>query len=127
MVRVVAAILRRQERVLVARRSSDQSLGGFWEFPGGKIEADETPQACLRRELLEELAIDVEVGRFVASSSHTQANGSIELVAYEARVLSGEWRLTVHDRLEWVVPQRLLDYRLAPADVAIARCLASSC
>jgi len=123
MICVVAAILRRGQSVLIARRAAGQKFGGFWEFPGGKIEEGETPEACLQRELREELALDVRVGEFVARSVHAHPSGSIELVAYEAHVLAGDWQLSVHDQLEWVVAERLLDFPLAPADVDIARCL----
>ena len=67
---VTAAIILRDDRVLLARRSSGQKLAGFWEFPGGKVEAGETPESCLARELEEELGIGVHVGRKFAESLH---------------------------------------------------------
>ena len=65
---VTAAIIRKNGKVLIARRARGQHLEGLWEFPGGKIENGETPEACLKRELFEEFGIDVRIGRFIAES-----------------------------------------------------------
>ena len=99
---VTAAIIRRDDRVLLARRSSGQKLAGFWEFPGGKFEAGETPESCLARELEEELGIGVHVGRKFAESLHQYDHGNFRIVAFIADWIAGELRARVHDRVEWV-------------------------
>jgi len=122
-VRVTAAIIRQNGRILLARRRKDSSLGGLWEFPGGKIEEGETAEECLARELKEEFEIECRVGRFVGSSSHDYPSLSIELLAYEVPEFVGDLRLQDHDEVSWVRPQDLLSLDLAPADVPIAQTL----
>lgn len=107
-------------RVLITRRGPGEKLPGFWEFPGGKAEPDETIDECLRRELLEELGLEVAVGSLVAESIYTYDHGAFRLIAMEATILGGEMNLTVHDQAEWVLPCALEHYSLAPADIPIA-------
>ena len=66
--RVSAAVVEEGGRVLITRRNPNDSLGGYWEFPGGKIEGKETPQECLQREILEELGVESEAGRILCKS-----------------------------------------------------------
>lgn len=120
--RVTAAVLRRDGRVLVCRRTRPDYLAGKWEFPGGKVEAGESVEACLARELEEELGIQGQVGRHVATHVHHYEALSLELIAHEVTWTSGELRLMAeHDAAEWVAPEALLSMDLAPADVPIAR------
>lgn len=118
---VAAAILCEAGRVLVAQRADTRGpLAGKWEFPGGKLEPGETPQACLARELREELGIDVAVGALFGESVHVDEQGAFRLIAYRVRWLSGTLTLRVHAQIAWVTPDeaRLLD--LLPADVPLA-------
>jgi mutator protein MutT len=124
--RVTAAILRRDGLVLLARRPPGGRLAGYWEFPGGKIEPGETPEACLARELSEELGIEVAVGAFLAGHVHEEDGGAIELLAYEVEHLAGELQAHEHDAIAWVAPEELLSWHLAPADVPIARRVAGA-
>lgn len=78
-IRVVGAIVERNGAVFAARRNAERSAGGLWEFPGGKIETGETPVAALRRELQEELGVDVAVGPFVDRSLSDFGTARIEL------------------------------------------------
>lgn len=111
--------------MLLARRKTGQMLTGYWEFPGGKMEPGETLQSCLAREILEELEVVVEVGEIVASCQHSYGQGFFTLVALEAKVTGGTMTLTVHDEMAWSPVSQLLDYRLAPAGIPIARALQS--
>ncbi len=120
-VRVTAAIIRQEGRVLLARRKKGSSLGGLWEFPGGKIEDGETPEECLARELKEEFEIECRVGGLVGSNDHDYATLSIELLAYEVEHLDGEFKLSSHDEIKWFEPKQILACDLAPADIPIAR------
>lgn len=125
--RVTAALIADAEgRILVARRAPGRHLEGLWEFPGGKIEPGEAPEACLARELTEELGITCTIGRFRASCVHAYERVTIELLAYDAVWVAGEMTLKDHDAIQWAPPSRLLEIELAPADVPIARALYDS-
>jgi 8-oxo-dGTP diphosphatase len=95
----------------------------MWEFPGGKLEPGETPEDCLRRELREELAIEVSVGPLIAESRFDYASGSIHLLVYQAFWLKGQLMLSVHDAYAWVSEQQLGDYQYPPADLPIINTL----
>jgi 8-oxo-dGTP diphosphatase len=110
--------------VLLMRRAPSEPLGGYWEFPGGKLEPGESEQDCLARELHEELGVTAEVGDFVAESLYTYDKGAIRLVAYRCDIGEQELRMTAHDKADWVQPPGLTGYDLLPADVPIAEKLA---
>ena len=118
--KVTCAIIRKETAVLLTRRGKGESLAGYWEFPGGKIEEDETPQRCLERELMEELQINSSAGRILIKNLYTYAHGTIELIAIETKINNYEFKLSVHDAVEWVDVNKLLNYQLAPADIPIA-------
>ena len=122
---VTAAIIRNDQGILLTRRAPGERHAGFWEFPGGKVEVGESFADCLKRELLEELGVRSEVGGILCSSEFNYDYGSIKLIALEARLAPGDFRLTSHDRIEWVEPSRLLQYQLLPADIPIAEFIMS--
>lgn len=123
---VTAAIMTDGQRVLIAKRRADNASAGRWEFPGGKIEERESPEQCLAREMKEEFGIEVEVGNFFGESLYDYENGSIRLVAYWARWISGELSLNVHEAVKWVQPGELEVYDFLPADVPLAEKLATT-
>lgn len=123
MKKVTAAIITRDDRVLIARRKAG-AQAGKWEFPGGKIEEGETPEQCLQRELREELQIEATIGSFFGESEYEYENGAIRLMAYLARWDKGEMQPTVHTEFRWVPPRELEKYDLAPADIPLAQKLA---
>lgn len=116
---VTAAILLREDSLLIAQRGDKDPLTGKWELPGGKIEAGETPQDCLKREIKEELAVDIEVLDFFAESVYRYPQGTIKLMAYYCRWLSGKYQLKVHRQIRWVKPWELDGYDFAPADIPL--------
>lgn len=110
-------------QLLIAQRPPEGLLGGLWEFPGGKQEAGESLPDCLRRELREELAIEVEVGSLFAVVRHGFTHFRITLHAFTCRYLGGEpQRLGVHD-FAWVLPDELRRYSFGKADREIIRAL----
>ena len=117
---VTAAIIRKSGSVLLARRSVWESLAGFWEFPGGKVEDGETPEKCLARELEEELGIQARIGPKCTESLHQYDHGNFRIVAHVAEWVAGDLRPRVHDRVEWVKISDLGEYKLLPADGPIA-------
>lgn len=121
---VTAGVIRNDAgEILLVRRGPSESLSGYWEFPGGKVEFNESEEACLRRELKEELSIEVDIGRFIAESHYVYDHGEFLLKAFEVQVVGGDLSLLVHDKLAWVEPSKLETYRLAPADIPIAQLL----
>lgn len=120
---VTAAIIEKDGKILIAQRKAGDALAGKWEFPGGKIDPGETPQQCLRRELMEEFGVDTEIGAFVCSSKFEYKHLPIELLVYRARHLSGEFQLHDHAALAWVAPAELLNYDLSSADIPVVAAL----
>ena len=120
---VAAAIIVSRGKVLLARRKQGDSHQGYWEFPGGAPERGETIQECLERELREELGVAATIGEIIAESESRSGRGSFRLVALRAHVEKDEFTLTAHDMVEWVTPGELDRYRLAPADIPIAKTL----
>jgi 8-oxo-dGTP diphosphatase len=121
MKKVTAAIIYNDQLVLIARRKKGEFLSGFWEFPGGKMRDNETPQSCLERELKEELGISAKAHKIIAVSEHQYAHGCFQIIALQTDILGGNIKLTVHDKTEWVSIKQLEEYKLAPADVIIAK------
>jgi len=113
---VVAAILIKDNKILIAQRGHDDPLAGLWEFPGGKVEAGESPQQSLVREMREEFCIEVEVVEFFASSLFTYEKGTIRLLAYFCCWAGGELWPQVHSDHAWVRSSQLADFTFAPAD-----------
>ena len=124
MKQVAAAIIFNKGKILVTRRAPGEKLAGYWEFPGGKLEGNETPQECIVRELREELGLHAAAGDVIASSVYEYTGGAIELIAVECAVQNYEIGLTVHDDYEYIQPEALIDIRLAPADIDIAKKIA---
>ena len=108
-------------RVLIGRRPAGKALAGLWEFPGGKIEPGETPEACLIRELDEELGIAVAhacLAPFVFAS-HAYDGHHLLMPLYLCRRWEGFPTARAHVALAWVKPERLGDYTMPPADTPL--------
>lgn len=116
---VTAAIIEHQGKILCARKAVGKPLAGYWEFPGGKIEANETPEQCLARELTEELGIYCKVKTHYFTSEYDQGERIIELAAYCCEWKSGQIQLTDHDKIVWLEAAHLKQLNWAPADIPI--------
>ncbi|HWR09980.1 8-oxo-dGTP diphosphatase MutT [Sporomusa sp.] len=119
MIEVTAALIRRGNRILIARRPANDHLAGLWEFPGGKIEPGEAPEECLRREILEELSIEIKVGRYFTESTYKYPQKSVHLLAFWAELTGGEVQALFHDEVKWVTFAELSNLNFAPADIPI--------
>ena len=114
--RVTAAVIENDGKVLIAKRKKGWRFAGKWEFPGGKIEPNETPEECLRRELREELDIETKIGDFFCSSTYAYPHATVQLLVYRAFHVSGEYTLHDHQEIRWVLPEDLLQYDFPEAD-----------
>ena len=113
---VTAAVWEEEGRIFIARRKAGKNLSGKWEFPGGKIEPGETPQEALKREIMEELSMTIEVGELLCRVFFQEGPIDLELLAYRVRRVSGEPVLSEHDMMRWVSPGELGSFDLAESD-----------
>lgn len=124
-IKVVCGIIWKEDKVFIARRKPEKSLGDYWEFPGGKIEEGENPKQALIRELKEELGMEVTVKEYFGTNTHQYEKLIIELIAYECDFVSASFQLTDHDDWKFIESSALSDEKLAPADAPFANKLVS--
>jgi 8-oxo-dGTP diphosphatase len=115
---VLAAVIARDGRYLLSRRLKGTHLAGLWEFPGGKCEPDETHEACLARELREELDVDARIGPEIIVIDHTYPERTVRL-HFRRCEISGEPRPMLGQELRWVTPADLRTIELPEADKAL--------
>ena len=119
-INVVAAVIRDEEgRILITQRNLKKAQGGLWEFPGGKIEPEETKEHAIVREIKEELDVDIEYKDYLAEKVFEYPEKTINLIALECKKINGEIRLLEHEAYAWVDEKELNDYEFAPADLFI--------
>lgn len=119
----VAVIKNRQGKILIDRRKTGGDMGGLWEFPGGKIEAGETIEECIQREVREELAIEIVVRDCLMTIDHTYANFSVTLFVHDCQYLSGEPQPIECDEIHWVSPSEMNNYHFPKANTKIINTL----
>jgi len=123
---VVAALILREDRVLVCQRRPDQPMALKWEFPGGKIEAGESPEQALKRELEEELGIDATIGERIIQLRHTyRSGGAVDLQFFAVRNFAGELTNRIFHDLRWCQLKDLPSYDFLAADRSLIRDLAA--
>ncbi len=121
---VTAAVIERDGKVLVARRKPELVAGGLWEFPGGKLEAGETPERGLARELAEELGVPARVGEHLCTVPFSGEIASFELVVFRTELLGEDLRLTDHDEIRWLSPRDMDEAEFSKPDRPVVRLLA---
>ncbi len=121
MIVVAAAVVRERPgaKVLLTRRREGQHLAGFWEFPGGKVEEGEDPEAAVVRECLEEIAVTLDVVDILEVAWHRYAEKDVLLLFYDCRLVSGEIEDLEVAEHAWVDIDRLADYPLPPPDARL--------
>lgn len=119
-INVAAGIIVKNNKVFAARRKAGLHLASFWEFPGGKIEPDESPEQCLERELREEFGIETRVTEYIGENVHAYKDKTIRLIAYQVEHLSGDFQLLEHDQFKWLTITELDSLKWAEADIPLA-------
>lgn len=119
---VGAAVLIWNSKILITQRDRKRFLGGKWEFPGGKIEENESVEEGLAREILEELGVGIDVENLLAIVPHEYKGVvTIRLHTYFCKPKHINFKISEHEDFAWVEPAELLEFDLAPADIKIAK------
>ena len=122
MITVVAALIKKDNKVLIAKRSTgDENVFGKWEFPGGKVEKNETEKQAIEREIQEEFEMNINAIKFIINNVCEYPNKVVDLRLYECKYLSGNFKLHDHSDYKWVEIDEILDYDLAKADIPLAK------
>ena len=121
MITVVAALIKKEDKILIAKRSTgDLNIIGKWEFPGGKVELNETEETAIEREIFEEFDMMVKANKFLTNNICKYPNKTVDLRLYECEYIKGNFKLHDHSEFKYVLKEELLDYDLAKADIPLA-------
>ncbi len=116
-IRVVGAVIVKNDQILCAQRNRHGTLPYLWEFPGGKIEVNESAKDALIREINEEMTCQIKVGEKITTTTYRYPFGTVQLTTFYCRLISGTPSLLEHEAIEWVSPENLHTYDWAPADI----------
>lgn len=123
-IQVVGAIIRHEGKLLAAKRAHNRVLGGYWEFPGGKIEPGETPEAALQREIREEFGAESTVGaKFLVDGDAVLDFGEVLLHVYDVQLDTPVAKTIAHDELRYVNADEAAQLQWAPSDVPVIKAL----
>ena len=120
-IEVSAALIFHDGKILVTQRHADSHLGGLWEFPGGKREANETFEQCLVREIREELGVEISVGDLFEEIAHHYPGKSVRLKFFICRLISGEPQLLGCAALKWIGKTELNNFEFPAADARLLK------
>lgn len=119
MLQVTCAIIQKEDKILICQRSEKMKLPLKWEFPGGKIEEGESKKECLKREIKEELNVDIDVLKELKTVKHHYSDFSICLYPFLCQIESGILKASEHAQIKWVTKDELRPYDWAEADIPI--------
>lgn len=121
MIKVVAALIEKDSKYLIAKRSTgSKEVLGKWEFPGGKVEPNETEEQAIEREINEEFDMNIKVIKFITNNICEYPTKTIDLRLYECKYISGEFHLHDHSEYLYVSKDEIINYDLCPADITLA-------
>lgn len=123
MIDVVAAVIKKNNKYLIAQRNKDKHFAFFWEFPGGKVDNKETFEKALKREIDEELSISIKIKEKIASEKFKDSKIDVEVHYFLCEALNENIILTEHENINWVFKNDLVKYKLAPGDSKIIKYL----
>lgn len=122
MLKVVAALIMKDGKILIAKRSTgNKNVIGKWEFPGGKVEENETEKHAIEREIKEEFDILVRAEKFITNVISKDKKSEIDLKLYLCKYIDGKIKLNDHSDYKWVDKDEIFDYDLADLDVELVR------
>ncbi len=122
MIKVVAALIEKDGKVLIAKRlTGDANVFGKWEFPGGKVELNEDEFHAIEREIFEEFELKIKANKFLVNNICEYPNKIVDLRLYNCDYISGDFKLHDHSQIAWVDKNELLNYDLALADIPLAK------
>lgn len=124
-INVVAAAIEKDGKFFCAQRPEGKSLGGFWEFPGGKLEKGESPEQALIREIKEELNSEIQIISYINEASYDYDFGTVVMKTYHAELISGNLELLEHQNSTWLAPHELSTINWAPVDRPAVRLLSN--
>lgn len=119
MIEVVAGVIYKNNKFLIAQRNLKKAQGGLWEFPGGKVEKNESYESALMREIKEELNADIEVNEYIGESIHHYTEKDIKLIFYKAKLLSEKVELLEHESCKWITKDEKDKFEFAGADKVV--------
>ena len=121
MIKVVAALIKKDNKYLIARRSTgDENVMHKWEFPGGKVQPNETEEHAIEREIKEEFEMKIKAIKFLNNNICEYPSKTIDLRLYECEYISGEFHLHDHSEYKFVNKKDIIKYDLCPADIPLA-------
>lgn len=121
---VVAALIEKDNKYLIARRSTgSKDVLGKWEFPGGKVEENESDKQAIEREIKEEFGMKIKAIRFLKNNVYNYPDKVVDLRLYECKYISGEFSLHDHFEYKFEEKNNIIKYYLCPADISLAQYL----
>ena len=123
MIDVVAAVIQKNTKYLIAQRNRNKHFAFHWEFPGGKVDNGETFEIALQREIKEELSIDIKIFKKVSSQKHKDDKINVNVHYFLCEHSDGKINLFEHEDLKWVTKKELFSYKMAPGDSKIIKFL----
>ena len=116
MIEVVAGVIYKDNKFLIAQRNLKNSQGGLWEFPGGKLESGESCEAALKREIFEEFEAEIDVEGYITENIHHYPEKDIKLMFYKAKLVSDKLVLKEHEDYRWITKEDKDKFEFAGAD-----------
>ena len=123
MIDVVAAVIKKNNKYLIAQRNRDKHFALYWEFPGGKVNNGESFDNALKREILEELSINIKIINIIASEKFKDEKINVEVHYFLCEKFDQSIKLSEHENMKWVFKKDLLKFKLAPGDAKIIKYL----